>query len=430
MNARRSKEDMALRFGMIGAGGMGMRHAYGYIRLREKFDSFRMAAICDLHAPAAEAVAAEIEKATGDRPAIYTDFNRMLGEAKLDALDIVTDTRMHHRFAVAAFAAGLHVLTEKPMGVTVKACQVMRQAALKHGKVLSVAENYRRDPMNRFARALIQADAIGEPCFAVRLGLSGGSSLMHNTGWRALKSRAGSIIIEQGVHDADLMMFFLGDIESVYAETGLFTKTRRRTTMSPNLAKFYGHRVEDQFAGKETVEIDQEDSVFAALRFASGAAGHFAMSNASHGHSVSVDTIHGSTGTMVPPPSRTGKSPVIRLEGRDEPLSGPEMLALVPDWELDDITAPFWDGERRMASYEMPFAEIDARLIAIEYQELFEAITKGRAVEVDAETGMKALAFSYAVLESGLTHAPVRMADVLEGTVEGYQREVNAANGL
>lgn len=421
---------MTLRLGLVGAGGMGLRHAHGYIELRQQFDSMRMTAICDLHEPAAAFVASEIEKATGERPKTYTDFNRMLEDAKLDALDIVTDTRMHHRFAVAAFEHGVHVLTEKPMGVTIKACQMMRQAAQKHRRVLSIAENYRRDPMHRLGRALVEAGAIGEPHFLERISLGGGSALMHNTGWRALKSRAGSLIIEQGVHDADLMIYYLGDIESVYAETGLFTKTRKRTQMSPNLAKFYGHRVEDQFAGQQTVEIDQEDSAFAVLRFASGAIGHFAMSNASHGHSVGVDTIHGSAGTMVPPPSRTGKSPTVKLEGGEVPLSGAEMLSMVPDWELDDITAPFWDGRRRMASYGMPFADIDRKLIAIEYQELAEAITKRRPVEVGPELGMKSLAFAYATLESGLSHKPVRMADILEGVVEGYQKEVNAANGI
>jgi predicted dehydrogenase len=421
---------VALRLGMVGAGGMGMRHAEGYIELRKHFDSLRMVAVCDVHAPAAESVATDIEKATGERPKVYTDLNRMLDGAKLDALDIVTDTRMHHKFACAAFERGVHVLTEKPMGVTVRACQVMRQSAAKHKVVLSVAENYRRDPMNRLTKALIEAGAIGQPYFMERVSLGGGSTLMHNTGWRALKSRAGSYIIEQGVHDADLMIYFLGDVESVYAETGLFTRTRKRAPMSPGLARFYGHRVEDQFAGQDAVQIDQEDSAFSVLRFASGVIGHFAMSNASHGHSVGIDTIHGSMGTLLPPQSRSGKSPVIKLEGRDEPLTGEEALSLAPDWELDDITSAFWGGKRRMPFYEMSFAEIDRKLIAIEYQELAEAITGGKPVEVGPEMGMKALALAYATLESGASHKPVNMADVLEGEIEGYQREVNAANGL
>lgn len=421
---------MTLKLGIVGAGGMGMRHAHGYIELRKRFDSLRLVAICDRHAQAAESVATAVEKATGDRPRVFLDLDEMLDKAALDALDIVTDTRMHHVFALSAFEHGVHVMTEKPMGVTVRACQVMRQSAEKHGRVLSIAENYRRDPMNRLAKALLNAGAIGRPNFMVRIGLGGGGALMHNTGWRALKSRAGSMVIEQGVHDADLMIYFMGDIQTVYAETGLFAKTRKRSGMNASLSKFYEHRVEDEFAGQDTVEIDQEDSAFAVLRFASGAVGHYAISNASHGHSVGVDTIHGSTGTMIPPRSRTGQSPVVKLEGAAQPLTGEAMLSLVPDWELDEITAPFWGGLRRMASYNMPFDEIDRKLIAIEYAELARAITDGVGVEVGPETGMKALGLAYATLESGISRQTIRMADILEGSVEGYQAEVNAANGL
>ena len=422
---------LTMEVALIGCGGMGLRHAWGYIELRKYFDSFRMAAVCDLHEPAAAHVASVIEKETGERPKVYTDLDRMLGEHKsLDAVDIVTDTRMHHAFARKAFEAGLHVMTEKPMGVTIRACQQMRSDAERHGKVLSVAENYRRDPLNRLTRELLQAGAIGKINFAINFGVGGGSALMHNTGWRALKARAGSPIIEQGVHDADLMIYFLGDVDHVYARTGLFTRTRRREGMNPRLAPFYAHRVEDQFAGQEVVELDQEDTSFALVQFTSGAIAQWGISNASHGHGVSNDTIHGSLGTMTPARSRSGRGPVIRLEGRSEPLSGEEMLAMVPDWELDDRTAAFWDGQRRMAAFEMDFEATDRKLIGIEYQELAECIQTGRQPEVDALMGMKALALAYATLESGTSGQPVKMSDMLEGNVEAYQAEVNEAAGL
>ena len=88
----------------------------------------------------------------------------------------------------------------------------------------------------------------------MKVSLGGGSGLMHDTGWRALKSRAGSVIIEQGVHEADLLIYFLGDIESLSAHTGLFAPTRVREGMSGQIAQFYSHRVEDAFANQETVD--------------------------------------------------------------------------------------------------------------------------------------------------------------------------------
>lgn len=250
---------------------------------------------------------------------------------------------------------------------------------------------------------------------------------MHNTGWRAMKSRAGGIVIDQGVHDADLMHYFLGDVESVYAQTDIFTRSRRREGISPGLAPFYDHRVEDAFTGQEVVEIDLEDSAFAVIRFVSGAIGHYAISDASHGHAAGVDTVHGSLGTMIMPRSRSGRGPELRLDGREGPVSGNALLEMVPDWELDDITAAFFDGKQRMSAYQMPFNEVDSKLIAIEYQEFADAIETGRRPEVDGEAGMRALGLIYAMLESGLASKPVRMADLLGGTVRDYQREIDEA---
>ena len=123
---------------------------------------------------------------------IFTDFDQMLTKARyLDAIDIVTDTRMLHVFALRALDTGLHVLTEKPMGLTLALCRKMREMAETKGLLLSVAEQYRRDPMHRLTRALLDGGAIGKPRFALKAMVAGGSALMHNTGWRALKSRAG-----------------------------------------------------------------------------------------------------------------------------------------------------------------------------------------------------------------------------------------------
>lgn len=419
---------MALQLALVGCGGMGLRHIRGYIELRQKFDSVRIVAVCDLHREAAEFVASEVEKATGERPRVHTDFDRMLDKARdLDAIDIVTDTRMHHVFALKALGAGLHVMTEKPMAITLAACQQMQKAAAAAGRTLAVAENFRRDPMNRLAKALLQSGAIGSPFFALKMGVGGGASLMHNTGWRARKSRAGSHILENAVHDCDLLIYFLGDVDSIYAETDVCFKTRRRAGVAGQLAQFYRHRVEDDFVGRDEVDVDTEDTAFGVVRFKSGVIGQLTFTAASVGHSVGANSVHGSNGTLVLPPSRSGKGPELRLAGRNEPIKGDELLALVPGFQLDDMTVAFWDGRRRMSSYEMPFDQIDAKLVAIEYQDFAESVATGRAPEVGAVEAMKALSLAYGLLESGKLRKPVKHADVMSGAIAGYQSEIGAA---
>ena len=89
---------MALNIALVGCGGMGLRHLYGFIEHSKKFDTLNLVAVCDVNDQAARHVADVAEEQLGKRPAIHTDFDAMLASESLDAIDIVTDTRMHHVF--------------------------------------------------------------------------------------------------------------------------------------------------------------------------------------------------------------------------------------------------------------------------------------------------------------------------------------------
>ncbi len=422
---------MALQMALVGCGGMGLRHVHGIAEVANTFGTLELVAVCDRHQAAAAHVSKEAERLLGRAPSVYTEFREMLDDAaSIDALDITTDTRMHHEFATSALDAGLHVCVEKPMGITIEACMLMADAAARSRRTLAIAENYRRDPMNRLAKELIETGAIGTPFFLFDIGIGGGDDLMHDTGWRAIKSRGGSVVLERGVHTSDLVLYFMGDVDTVYAATNVFQPLRRRGVRSENLVPFYGHRVEDEFVEMTEVVSDAEDTALAVLKFASGASGQMSMSTASHGHSVNVSTVHGSDGTMLLPPSRSGVGPKIKMPGRDGAIEGTELLEMVPDWELDEITARLWADERRLAAYDMPFSEIDRRTIAVELQDFVRAIESATTPEVGAVMGMKALALSYALLESGAIGAPVAIADVLNGSVNAYQAEINTAAGM
>jgi predicted dehydrogenase len=135
---------------------------------------------------------------------------------------------------------------------------------------------------------------------------------------------------------------------------------------------------------------------------------------------------------MTMPGPRSGtRGAEITLGGQDGVLSGDDLLALAPpDFKLDEITAEFFGGPGPIASYDMPFDQADRSLLAIEYEEFARAIESGNPPEVDATTGMKALALTYALLESGEVGAPVTLDDVMEGRATEYQRSIDADNGV
>ena len=421
---------MTLNLALAGCGGMGLRHTHGLIELRKHFDSFRLTAVCDRNLRAAEHLADVAHRELGERPVVFDDFARLLAaENSLDTVDIVTETNSHHTLAEAAFRAGLHVIVEKPMGVTLKACRGMRAAAAASGRTLAVAENYRRDPLCRLGKALLDAGVIGEPRLLVDTSIGGGDTLMHNTSWRALKSWGGGFVFEVGVHNADLVQYYLGDAEHVFAETDLFEKTLRRRGMQPELEAFYRHRADAVFSDADSIEADAVDTGVAVVRFRSGAIGQLTMSKASPVSQRSVTTVHGPLGQMRMAAARTGVGPTVLLEGGD-PIMGDDLLDLAPGLALDEATAPHFGGSQPIASYDMSFQEIDRALLAVELQDFAESIRTGRRPEVDYEAGMKAVALVYGILESGQTGAPVKIGDVMDGTVAEYQRPIDREVGV
>ena len=424
---------MTFKIALVGCGGMGRRHAHGYIELRKYFDTVEMAAVCDVHEDVAATVADEINDETGVRPDIYTDFDEMLAQADIDGVAIVTSTPMHHRFAIKAMEAGLHVITEKPMGLTLKACRQMREVSSKTGKVMAIAENYRRDPMNRLTRALIEAGAIGTPYFTLDIGVgSSNGAVMHSTVWRAKKEQAGGAPLDAGVHNADMMLYLLGGADTVFAEIAINEKQRTLRPMSevaPGLAAMYSHRKEDGYSTGDKVEQTAADTAFGVIKFKSGAIGQLLMTDTSHGQSLGVTTISGSTGTMYRPRSRSGESPRI-VRGDGSVVTGDELLDLVPDWEIDDITSILWDGARRISSYEMKFKTIDSKILAYEYLDMVQAAETGGQPEVGPKEGMDALGLAYALMESGAKGAPVTVEDVVEGRESAFQDEIDAEMGI
>lgn len=425
---------MTLNIALVGAGGMGMRHATGYIELRKYFDDVRMVAVCDPHIDSAEAVASVIAESTPESPAVFPSLADATDSVAVDAVDIVTSTPAHHVLAIEAMQSGLHVMVEKPMGLTLTACRVMQSVEHETGKVLSISENFRRDPMNRLAKSLIDSGAIGKPYFAVDFSISSAHrGVMHSTVWRAKKDQAGGVALDAGVHNADLLLYLMGPAVRVYAETDVNDPKRIMRPMSdqaPGLAAMYTHRRE---AGGEDVgdivEHDAIDTAFATIRFASGASGQLIITDASHGYSLGDSVVVGSEGTLYRPPSRQGSSPrIVREDG--SAVNGDALLDLVPDFEIDDVTSTLWDGERRMSSYEMDFRKIDAKILAIEYMDLAGAVADGRSPEVGSAEGMAALALAYGVMESGEANQAVSIDDVLSGAVSRFQDDIDRAAGI
>lgn len=410
---------------IVGCGGMGHRHLYGLAELESVgHNPFLLVAAVDPNEANARSLAEEAATRLGRAPLVASDLAALAAAVPdVVAIDLCTDPARHHTLAAEALGCGWHVMVEKPMGLTVRACQAMLAAeARAAGRILSVAENYRRDPINRLARALLEAGAIGTPRLHLEQGIGGGDRIFL-TPWRHQKLASG-LLVDVGVHYADMLEYLHGPVERVYAEIRLHERVRYRPEGTGGGApSFYG-----RWPLPDAIEPTAEDAAYALLTFASGCVAQYVEDHAGHGRPLRQRLVYGSEGALELPGDRTGH-PIRLFTRRGECWDDARLLEWVPDFRLDPITAALYGGDR-LWRYDLSFAETDRKILAIEYADFGAAITGGGSPEVTATQGARSVAICYAMLESGRLGQPVTIADVLAGKVAAYQAEIDAHLGL
>ncbi len=413
-----------IRLAIVGCGGMGHRHLRGLQELaNHDLLELELVAVCDPVTENAESLAMEAAAALDIAPAVVARMSE-LPALGVQALDLTSPPALHHTLIEEAVAAGIHVLTEKPVGLTVAAAQRICAAAAASSCVVSVAENYRRDPVNRWAKALLDADVIGAPRLMIMNSVSGRNHMQITT-WRHVK-RQGGILVDMGVHYGDIMEFFLGPAVAVYGQTRLHEAVRINRRSEQDLGVLGnpgGAYSRWQAQMPETFVPDAEDALYGTVVFANGAVAQFSEDHAGWGKGHWQRSIHGGKGSLDLPPDRTGQPLVVHVDGQ-EPVVGDAVLDLAPDFSLDPVTATLFGGSRVIA-YDLAFPEVDRKLLAVEYAEFAGAIQGRHGIEVDAVQGTRALAVIYAMLESAEAGRAVSLAEVLDGSVAAYQTDIN-----
>jgi predicted dehydrogenase len=388
---------------------------------RSPHANIELVAVCDLNQDNAEFLASEAAELLGRQPRVYADITQMareLGPA-LQAASITTDVAAHHRVAVACLEAGLHVLCEKPLALTIRACDVIAQAAERAQRIVSVAENYRRDPINRLARALIADGAIGDPRLIIETHI-GGQNRIAITPWRHMKL-TGTIAVDAGVHYADILRFLIGEVRTVFGEARLQEKVRYNTG-SAGPGGFYGRWSADFPA---QIEPTGEDALYAQVVFENGAIGQWVDDNAGHGKPTRTRLVFGSRGSLELPGDRNGRPNVVHLDDGTA-IDDARVLDLAPSYRLDPLAAELFGGER-VWTYNLEFNDTDSRLLALEYHELGACVAAGRQPEVTLDEGRRDLALTYAPFESGVLGRAVTLDEVLSGEASAYQHEIDTA---
>lgn len=406
-----------VRVGLVGCGDMGLRHLKAYAAMKARgVELLELAALCDTDEARLESLSQVAARIVGEKPEVYKGVEGMLAHAsRLDAVDVVVPPRFHHSVTVPCLDAGKDVMVEKPLGITVKACRAMIEMAERSGRTLAVAENYRRLPPSRALKALLEAGRVGRPYMLVKYGVNAMKDRVfvkvvdrQPSLWRHDKLQMGGWAVEYGCHEADLIRYWLGEVDEVYGIAETFEATR------------YAQSAEG--ATCEPVAVNAEDTDFATLRFRSGVVGFWAMSLAGHGESDARQLIYGSKGCVngldvTLDDGRRISSEAI-VEGFMDRLRGDERERLFPRGTYDEVEfAPDASNPLRYG-------------VAIELYDFADSVIKRRRPEVDGYEGLKDVALGHAILESSYARAPVHVEDVELGKVERYQAEINRHLGL
>jgi len=229
-----------LRVGMIGYEFMGAAHSQAWRTVNHAFDlplSARMSVICGRDEAKVSAAAAKLGWAGHS-----TDWRAVVARDDIDLIDICTPGDTHAEIALAALAAGKHVLCEKPLANTVAEAREMTRAAAQaqaSGVRVMCGFNYRRTPAVALMRELVAAGRIGELRHVRAVYLQDWIvDPQFPLVWRLRREVAGSGALgDIGAHIIDMTQFVTGQrISTVSALTETFVKQRPLPSASAGLA--------------------------------------------------------------------------------------------------------------------------------------------------------------------------------------------------
>ncbi len=200
-----------IKFAIVGCGRIAQRHAE-HISKRGQ-----LVAVCDV----VEGKAQQLATTYGAK--VYISYADMLAnEPSIDVIAVCSPNGLHAQHAIDGLKAGFHVLCEKPMGLSVKECGEMIQAAERANKRLFAIKQNRYNPPVAAVKEIIDAGKLGKvtsiqlSCFWNR------NTDYYANSWKGTKDLDGGTLFTQFSHFIDLLYWLIGDVEEVAAYMGNF----------------------------------------------------------------------------------------------------------------------------------------------------------------------------------------------------------------
>lgn len=279
-----------------------------------------------------------------------TNYEELVQRADVDLVIITTSSGSHYKIGMAALEAGKHVLVEKPITMQVSEAKQMIQFAKDKGLLLSVVSQRRFEPLLSQVKQIIDEGKLGRlllleantPFFRTQ-------EYYDSADWRGTKSEDGGALMNQGIHQIDLMLWYGGQSKAVYGKIGTFTH-----------------------------QIEAEDLGVGIVTFENGAFGRIMSSTSTRPGFIPSIYIYGEKGT-------------IKIEGSSIVL-----------WDVDGVEAPQLDetGKGTGEADPLAFSNIYHKNQIID---VLRALEEGRAPSITGEDGLHAISVVNGIYEASET---------------------------
>ena len=200
----------AMRIGVVGAGGFGLMALQHFTQLPQ----VQLVGMAGTHREAAFAAARRFGV-----PDIE-DVDRLLARDDIDLVYIATPPFLHHSQALKALKAGKHVISEKPLAVTVEQADELISVAREKGLLVIANLMQRYNPLFGIVKQLIETKALGEFLHGYFENYASDEGLGPDH-WFWDRAKSGGIFVEHGVHFFDMFAGWLGPGRVVSAQRAL-----------------------------------------------------------------------------------------------------------------------------------------------------------------------------------------------------------------
>jgi UDP-N-acetyl-2-amino-2-deoxyglucuronate dehydrogenase len=335
-----------LRFAVIGCGRIAPKHAESIVALEEA----ELVAVCDIVSEKAQAFADKY----GAKP--YTSYEEMLEKEDLDVVTIATESDLHAPIGIAAAKAGKHVMVEKPMAMTLESADELIRTCHEAGVKLAVIHQNRFNKSVKLMRKALEEGRFGKLTHGqATVRWNRDDNYYAQAPWRGTKLQDGGVLMNQSIHNIDLLQWTYGSVESVFG----YTRTAMR-------------------------KIEMEDVGCAVIKFKSGAIGIIEAASTIYPKNIEETlNVFGETGSVI-----IGGIAVNRIETWEFPNSEEEKQQIFDSQESDPPNV-YGFGHREII------------------KDMIDAIHEDRTPAIPGEEGRKALEIILAIYKCQETKEPV-----------------------